>query len=338
MKIAVGLSGGVDSAAAAAFLVEQGYDVTGVFLECYNEPGCRTDKDRQDALSVALKLKIPFRVLDFKKEYRGRVLDSAYREFKKGRTPNPDVWCNREIKFGLFLDWAMKHQFDFVATGHYAQVSKNRLLQSTDTDKDQTYFLALLKESQLKHVLFPIGHLTKPQVRAEAKKRGLPVWNKKDSTGICFIGHDLSFKEFLKRKIKVHRGEVVDKKKRVIGSHDGAEFYTLGQRHGFTIRNQTSDQEPLFVIQKDIERNRLIVGDKQDLGKKKFTVEGWNWIGKTPIENEKLQCRIRHQGRLIPCQIAGKKVILKNAENGIAPGQVAVMYRNEECLGGGVIE
>lgn len=359
MKIAVGISGGVDSALAAALLKEQGYQVTGVFLECWNKPGCRTDDDRKDALGVALKLKIPFKVLDFKKEYQQKVLDKFYREYKAGRTPNPDIVCNQEIKFGLFLKWAMKNKFDYVATGHYARIVRNtqktrrigktrrsenlilrksdtlsssefseiELLQSEDRRKDQTYFLAMLKQEQLRRVLFPIGHLKKSQVRQEAKKRGLKVWNKKDSSGICFIGHDLNFREFLKRKIKEHEGEVVDKKGKVIGKHRGFEFYTIGQGYA----------RPLFVIGKDILRNRLIVGRKSDLAKKEFAVEGWSWIGEMTRQGRTLTVRIRHQGRLIPCQITGKKVFLKQAEQGIAPGQAAVIYHGVECLGGGVM-
>lgn len=215
LKVAVGLSGGVDSALAAALLKEQGYEVNGVFLECFKEPGCRTDQDRKDALGVALKLKIPFKVLNFKKEYKHRVLDWFYREYKAGRTPNPDILCNREIKFGLFLKWAMKNKFDYLATGHYAQLSTPKrcasapihLLRSVDQKKDQTYFLALLKQEQLRKVLFPIGHLLKKQVRREAKKRGLKVWDKKDSTGICLIGHDYSFAEFLKERLKNMKGK-----------------------------------------------------------------------------------------------------------------------------------
>lgn len=331
MKVAVGLSGGVDSAVAAALLVEQGYQVTGVFLECWNEPGCRTDADRKDALNVALKLKIPFRVLDFKKEYREKVLEHFYREYQAGRTPNPDVWCNKEIKFGLFLD-----KFKFIATGHYAQIKNNQLYQSVDKDKDQTYFLAFLKEKQLRQVLFPIGHLTKKQVRLEAKKRGLPVWNKKDSTGICFVGHDLSFREFLKRKIKPHQGEAADRAGKVIGKHGGVEFYTIGQAFA----------RPLFVIQKDIVRNRLIVGSREDLARKEFMVEKWEGIHPLKITQHlkskghpplKLLVRIRHQGRLIGCKIIGMKVFLKTAEYGIAPGQAAVIYRRQVCLGGGII-
>ncbi len=198
------MSGGVDSSLAVALLVEQGYEVVGVFMECWKEPGCRTDKDRQDALKVALKLKIPFKVMDFKKEYRRRVIDWLYKEYKQGRTPNPDVMCNKEIKFGLFLDWVIKNGFDYMATGHYARVKNSRLFRGVDEKKDQTYFLGLLDKKQLSKVMFPIGEMTKSQVRKEAKKKGIEVWDKKDSTGICFVGHDYSFSDFLKRRIKEH--------------------------------------------------------------------------------------------------------------------------------------
>jgi len=351
MKVAVGLSGGVDSAVSAALLTERGYQVTGVFLECWREPGCRTDADRKDALTTCLKLKIPFRVLVFRRQYREKVIAWCYREYRAGRTPNPDILCNREIKFGLFLNWAMKHGFDYVAIGHYCRltrqdkffaprhrvrlVSKNlplpasiHLLRSADKDKDQTYFLAMLKAKQLRRVLFPVGHLTKNQVRLEAKKRGLSVWNKKDSTGICFIGEGRGFRSFLKQKISEHEGEAVDKHGRVVGRHRGAEFYTIGQRW----------HRPNFVIHKDIKNNRLIVGKKRDLAKKEFKVERWSGINSLQIRNLKcLLCRIRHQGRLIPCRIEGRQVRLGRPEYGVAPGQAAVIYRGRECLGGGVI-
>lgn len=395
IRVAVGISGGVDSALAAALLKEQGHEVSGVFLECWNEPGCRTDQDRQDALGVALKLKIPFKVLDFKKEYKQKVLDIFYREYKAGRTPNPDILCNQEIKFGMFLEWAMKNHFDLVATGHYARIfrktrkgsedsensdkseiqrirksenliirksdnqsysefSEIKLLQSRDKFKDQTYFLAMLKQEQLKQVLFPIGNLTKKQVRLEAKKRGLKVWDKKDSSGICFINEELNFRQFLQREIKEHEGEVVikitndqlpitNKKKldcyKVIGRHKGVEFYTIGQRHNLEITEKSIKRPRYFVIQKDIQQNRLIVGKKPDLARKEFEVERWSTIIPNiqfPISN--LTCRIRHQGRLMPCKIEGKRVRLGSKEFGIAPGQVAVIYRGVECLGGGVIK
>jgi tRNA-specific 2-thiouridylase len=186
--------------------------------------------------------------------------------------------------------------------------------------------------------MFPIGHLTKKEVRSEAKKRGLPVWGKKDSTGICFIGHDLSFKEFLQKRIKVHPGAVVNKKGEVIGEHSGVEFYTIGQRHGFKVKAKTSTSQPLFVIDKDIESNKLIVGKKLDLAKKEFRVDRWHWLGKAPGQRDILKARIRHQGRLIPCKIKGTKVKLDRLEMGIAPGQMAAVYRQKTCLGGGIIK
>lgn len=402
MKIAVGLSGGVDSAVSAALLVEQGHEVTGVFLECWphfakaTRGECRGDKDRQDALGVALKLKIPFKVLDFKKEYKQKVLDIFYREYKAGRTPNPDIWCNREIKFGMFLEWAIgngpasrrgatasRGGFERVATGHYARVKVSltqqseiltcsrvagrgdmtarakfahasvKLYQSGDQKKDQTYFLALLKQKQLEKVMFPIGYLTKKQVRLEAKKRGFKIWDKKDSTGICLIGHDYSFEDFLKRKIKEHRGEVVNKEGKVIGWHKGVEFYTIGQRHNFEITEKSTKRPRYFVVKKDVKNNLLVVGKRQDLAKKEFEVEGWGGIhplkiksysGLRGIHPSGIRMRIRHQGRLIPCRIEEKRVILEKNEYGIASGQVAVIYKTEgsdpsmiECLGGGVI-
>jgi len=337
IKVAVGMSGGVDSSLAAALLVEQGYEVIGVFMECWNELGCRTDKDRKDALKVALKLKISFKVLDFKREYKRQVIDWFYEEFKKGRTPNPDVVCNKEIKFGLFLSWVIKNGFDYMATGHYARVKNERLFRGIDEKKDQTYFLAMLNQKQLSKVMFPIGEMTKSQVRKEAKKRGIDVWDKKDSTGICFVGHDYSFADFLKRKIKEHEGEVVDMKGKVIGKHKGFEFYTIGQRHGFVVKQKSAKTKPWYVVRKEVEKNRLVVGNKKDLGRKKFEVGDWHWIDREDLKG-KLQCRIRHQGRLIGCEIKGKEVRLNKFEYGVAGGQVCVVYGGKECLGGGIIK
>src|SRR3989344_2579829 len=266
IKVAVGISGGVDSALAAALLKEQDYEVT-----------------------------------------------------------------------GIFYDWMEKNGFDFMATGHYARVNEGKLLRSTDENKDQTYFLALLKEKQLKKVLFPIGHLTKDIVRKEAKKRGLPVWGKKDSTGICFIGNDYSFSEVLKRRIKVHGGEVVDKKGQVIGTHQGIEFYTIGQRHGFKVNPRSTSSAPLFVVSKNAKKNLLTVGSKKDLAKKDFSVEKWQWIGGEPAKKTGLLFRIRHRGELVKGKIVGKTVKLTESVFGVAPGQVAVVYQGLECLGGGVI-
>src|SRR5476651_1228149 len=215
LKVALGMSGGVDSSLAAHLLLEQGYDVTGIYLECWRAPGCRSEEDRKDALAVALELHIPLQVLDFKQAYKDKVVEYFFDTYQKGLTPNPDVMCNKEIKFGLFYDWAMANGFNYVATGHYAQIHHEKksdtfqLITSRDHHKDQTYFLYQLSEEQLAHILFPIGHLTKLQVRAEAKKLQLLVAEKKDSVGICFIG-DIDVHAFLKERLGENPGKVVD--------------------------------------------------------------------------------------------------------------------------------
>src|SRR5258708_33011389 len=215
-KVAFGMSGGVDSSLSLSLLKEQGYDVTGVFLECWRAPGCRAEEDRKDALAVALQLEIPFKVLDFKDAYKERVVEYFFREYEAGRTPNPDVLCNKEIKFGLFYDWAIKEGFDYVATGHYAQSIDGKLTQSKDAWKDQTYFLYRLRAEQLPHVLFPIVHLTKQEVRILAKEKNIPVASKPDSQGICFIG-DINVHNFLKERLGERPGDVVDTRGRKIG-------------------------------------------------------------------------------------------------------------------------
>jgi tRNA-specific 2-thiouridylase len=363
-RVALGMSGGVDSSVSAHLLVEAGYDITGIYLECWRAPGCRTEEDRKDALNVALKLGIPFQVLDFKQEYKDRVVEYFFDEYQKGRTPNPDVMCNKEIKFGMFYDWAMKEGFDFVATGHYAQVEKTldnefALTTSTDEHKDQTYFLYRLTNTQLQHILFPIGHLTKTQVREEAQKRSLDVASKKDSVGICFIG-DINVHEFLKERLGENPGTVVDTKGNVIGKHNGLWFYTVGQRHGFTIQATTLVKQsdgseinkhnipPFYVIKKNPEKNELVVGFGTETYQKEFNVSDLHLINGSEAElnNQKLLVRIRHTGKLHPCSIQKKTkqwtVTLETAIQGIAEGQSAVFYVHTEkdnyiCLGGVVI-
>jgi tRNA-uridine 2-sulfurtransferase len=270
-RVALGLSGGVDSSTCAHLLVEQGYDVTGVYLECWRAPGCRTEEDRKDALKIALSLDLPFQVLDFKQAYHDKVVEYFFREYKAGRTPNPDIICNKEIKFGLFYDWAVGEGFDFVATGHYAnithinlsstinqttqdqtekqdqsesqtltkaQTSVPVLLTPQDTHKDQTYFLHLLKQKQLHKIIFPLAKLTKPEVRQAAEDRKIHTASKKDSVGICFIG-DIDTQKFLKERLGENPGEVVDAADTIIGQHRGLWFYTIGQRHGFEIQPQS---------------------------------------------------------------------------------------------------
>ncbi|MDA1079519.1 MAG: tRNA 2-thiouridine(34) synthase MnmA [bacterium] len=359
-KIALGMSGGVDSSLCAHLLVAQGYDVTGVFLECWRAPGCRTDEDRADALKVALDLGVPFQVLDFKKAYYDKVVAEFFFQYKAGLTPNPDIACNKEIKFGLFYDWAMEHGFDFVATGHYAAIKNTQLLIPKDTHKDQTYFLYQLTKQQLTHTVFPLADMTKPEVRAEAKKRKLAVSDKKDSVGICFIG-DINVHKFLKEELGENPGEVVDTHDNVIGSHQGLWFYTIGQRHGFTINKKSlhttmsgevlekENLPPFYVVAKQPETNRLVVGFGKETYASSFMVRDLHWIDpeKTVLQNPvgKLFVRIRHTGKLLACSVEpnvdGIIVTLEEPTQGIAPGQSAVFYSEVKtgsvCLGGGVI-
>lgn len=372
-RVALGMSGGVDSSVCAYLLKEQGYDVTGVFLECWRAPGCRAEDDKKDALKVALELDIPFTTLDFKDTYKDKVVEYFFAEYQAGRTPNPDVLCNKEIKFGLFYDWAMEHGFDYVATGHYAKITQldqqAALAIPVDTKKDQTYFLYLIKQQQLDHTLFPLQDLTKDQVRQQAEERGLHVAHKKDSVGICFIG-DIDVHGFLKDRLGENPGEVVDTKGNVIGQHNGLWFYTVGQRSGFTI-NQTSLVEqsdgsvitkhnipPFYVIAKNPELNQLVVGFGSETMRDSFEVADSDWIG-DPLESEKLMIeamrnellsvRIRHTGQLLPCTVtkltdARWSIQLSEPARGIAAGQSAVFYITQPleniiiCLGGGIID
>lgn len=357
-RVALGMSGGVDSATCAHLLVEQGYEVTGVYLECWRAPGCRTEEDRKDALKIALELGIPFQVLDFKDAYRDKVVEYFFTEYQKGNTPNPDVMCNKEIKFGLFYEWAMHEGFDFVATGHYAKIvqkpTHHYLSIPADSHKDQTYFLYLLTEEQLTHTLFPLQDLTKQEVRTEAASRGLHVSNKKDSVGICFIG-DINVHQFLKDRLGENPGEVVDSQGTVIGTHTGLWFYTIGQRSGFTIDQTTIVKNaegnsvtkhnipPFYVIAKNAERNQLIVGFGSETLSDSFSVKEIHWISRepTPTEEKNLRVRIRHTGELLPCTLHDGVVTLQKATKGIAEGQSAVFYLTTAdttyCLGGGVI-
>ncbi|MBU0978791.1 MAG: tRNA 2-thiouridine(34) synthase MnmA [Patescibacteria group bacterium] len=363
-KVAVGLSGGVDSALATHLLKEQGYAVTGVYLQCWNEPGCTADQGHKDALKVALDLKIPFKVLDFSKEYKAKVIDHFFKEYQAGRTPNPDILCNRDIKFGLFYDWAIKKGFAYVATGHYAKILANKknnnhqLVIPKDEHKDQTYFLYLMKSERLPHILFPLADLTKAQVRTEAKQRQIHVADKKDSVGICFIG-DVDVSKMLKEKLGEHPGDVVDTEGQVIGEHQGLWFYTIGQRSGFTIHQTTlagkSDGQtitkhhipPFFVIDKLIDKNQLVVGFGATTLRDQFQVTSLHWINQSP-EKTDLMVRIRHTGELIKCHIKMNAEIntalvkLEKPIKGLASGQSAVFYQTQSgetvCLGGGVIK
>lgn len=345
-KVAVGMSGGVDSSVAAHLLVQQGYDVTGVFMQCWDEKadGCRADEDRKDAVEVASKLGIKFETLDFKKEYKARVISYFYDEYKAGRTPNPDVMCNKEIKFGLFMEWALEEEFDYVATGHYARVEKEdneyKLLKGVDSSKDQSYFLYLLGQEQLKRTLFPLGELKKTEIRKLAKEVGLHTYSKPDSVGICFIG-EVDIKDFLKKEISPKEGKVVNSKGEVLGRHEGVWYYTIGQRHGFTLDKYVG--LPLYVIDKNVSENKLVVGFSQEVNRGEFNVGELSWVrGSAPKFPLRCDVRIRHLGELHTCTMIDEGTVLmvslKEETFGIAPGQSAVFYVGDELLGGGIIQ
>jgi len=353
LKAFVGLSGGVDSAVSAALLQKEEYEVTGVFIKAWTPEGypCTWKEDRRSAMKVAAVLDIPFITLDLEKEYKKEVVDYMIEEYKKGRTPNPDVMCNKEIKFGHFLRFALENGADFVATGHYAELSKNKegkitLSEGKDKNKDQSYFLWTLTQKQLGHILFPIGHLQKPEVRKLAQKFGLPQAARKDSQGLCFLGK-IDMKEFLSRYIPHKKGNVLDKKGNVIGFHNGALFFTIGERHGFTVIKKSNKDAPLYVVGKNIENNTITVSPKIDERQKSVSQDSVilsdiNWTsGSMPDLSKKYLARTRYRQEKIRCKIKNNQkeieVFFEKPQMGISPGQSLVLYDGEICLGGGII-
>lgn len=341
-KVFVGMSGGVDSSVAAYLLKKQGYDVVGVHLRCWNEKGC-DDKEADDARSVAKKLNIPFYLFDTEDEYKKRVFQYMLDGYKKGITPNPDVMCNKEIKFGVFLDKILELGGDYIATGHYVKIKKTgdryHLYEGKDKNKDQSYFLWTLTQDKLKYCLFPIGNYTKKEVREIAKKAGLQTADKKDSQGICFVGKVL-FKEFLKRYIPKKKGNVLSTSGKIMGTHEGAYFYTIGQRHGVGI----SKGGPYYVADKNTDSNTIVLANINDpiLYKKEIAVSGINLIGVNKLPRD-VFVRIRYRQeskRAKTSQIEDSiKVVFKDAQAFVASGQSAVFYDPcGEMLGGGLIK
>jgi tRNA-uridine 2-sulfurtransferase len=348
-KVFVGLSGGVDSSVSTALLLSQGYGVSGVFIKVWQPDfyDCNWKADRLDAMRVCAKLKIPFYTLDLEKEYKKEVVDYMIDEYKAGRTPNPDVMCNKYIKFGGFFDWAMKNGADYVATGHYAQInSEANLVAGKDKNKDQSYFLWTLTKTQLSKTLFPVGNIEKPAVRKLAKKFGLPTAEKKDSQGLCFIGK-VDMAEFLKHFIKTKPGKVLNSDGEIIGTHDGSILYTIGQRHGFQITKHSPNAERNFVVAKDLKNNTITVSDTalKDEDKKELKITNFNWTGHSSPDSTKIyQARIRYRQPLSNCLLRDFDlqnntctIVFKQAQKSPAPGQSVVIYDAEVCLGGGII-
>lgn len=342
-NVYVGMSGGVDSSLAAALLKEQSYNVTGVYMKNWTQdlPGmkCPWADDLADAKRVAVQLGIDFKVFDFENEYKHKVVDYMIEEYTRGRTPNPDIMCNQEVKFKLFLEAALEDGADMIATGHYAQVENGVLKMAIDTNKDQTYFLYRVTGNALQKTLFPLGGFTKPQVREMAERRGLFTAGKKDSQGICFVGK-VGIREFLSQYVQQVPGEIIDKtSKKVLGHHDGAIFYTLGQRHGLDVGGGL----PYYVVGKDMEKNEVYVTtDLNDgtLWKKNISLESVHWIN-TPPESGTYRARIRHRATLEEAQLDVTEdavaLVLKDEQRAIAAGQSVVLYDGEVVLGGGII-
>jgi tRNA-specific 2-thiouridylase len=348
-KVFVGLSGGVDSATSAALLKRDGFDVTGVFIKVWQPDWieCTWREDKRDAMRVAAHLDIPFITLDLEKEYKEEVIDYMIAEYAAGRTPNPDVMCNQHVKFGAFYDWAMKQGADHVATGHYARIqNSSELLSGRDPNKDQSYFLWALKTEQFAHILFPVGDIPKPEVRKLAKEFNLPNAERKDSQGLCFIGK-VDVKEFLSHYVKTEQGNVLDTKGKVIGHHPGALFFTIGERHGFTITEKTPTDTPYYVVSKDVQKNIVVVSNKKEDALPSATtsvnIYSTNWIGGIPPVGEKLQARSRYRQPLQDItflSIEGDRAEIQFSEpqDTLTPGQSLVVYDGDRCAGGGIIE
>ncbi|GFR38915.1 tRNA-specific 2-thiouridylase MnmA [Insulibacter thermoxylanivorax] len=352
-RVVIGMSGGVDSSVAALLLKQQGYEVIGIFMKNWDDTDefghCTADQDAEDVRRVCAQIGIPFYTVNFEQEYSEKVFEYFLDEYRKGRTPNPDVMCNREIKFGEFLHKALELGADYLATGHYARVEQidgtYRLLRSADSNKDQTYFLNQLSQEQLSKAMFPIGGLTKPEVRKIAMEAGLATAGKKDSTGICFIG-ERNFKEFLSQYLPAQPGEIRTLDGELKGRHDGLMYYTLGQRQGLGIGGSGTG-EPWFVADKDLENNILYVvqgANHPALFSYGLIAQDVNWISGSEPEGT-ITCTAKFRYRQPDQEVQVEKledgsyrVRFAEPQKAITPGQAVVFYDGEECLGGGTID
>jgi len=348
-RVVVGMSGGVDSSVAALVLKEQGYDVIGVFMKNWDDTDdagvCTATLDYEDVVRVAEQIDIPYYSVNFEKEYWDKVFTYFLDEYKKGRTPNPDVMCNKEIKFKAFLDYALSIGADFVATGHYAQINRTddkiELVRGVDVSKDQTYFLNQLSDDVLSKVMFPLGHLDKSEVREIAKKNQLATADKKDSTGICFIG-EKNFKQFISEYLPAQPGKMKTMTGEVKGTHDGLMYYTIGQRHGLGIGGEG---EPWFVVGKNLEENILYVEQGSEnayLYSDSLLASDINWINEVP-DTFSCTAKFRYRQKDSPVTVTMQEngtvlVTFESLQRAITPGQAVVFYDGELCLGGGTID
>jgi len=346
------MSGGVDSSVTAALLVKRGFDVSGGFIKNWSDTKdlwtgeCQWRADRRDAIRVAAKLDIPLLTFDFEKAYREKVLKEFFDQYEAGETPNPDVLCNQVIKFGLFFDEAKKHGFDYVATGHYARIRRDlrgtaHLLRGRDSEKDQSYFLYRVSQEALRKTLFPLGTLTKSEVRKKARAFALPTAEREESQGICFIG-EVPMSEFLRKKIKSRPGDIVDENGKKIGSHQGLDLHTIGQRQGLRI----AKGGPWYVAQKDLKTNRLVVVSQKDhplLFTSRAVLHDLHWTrGKAPTLPLRVDVQVRYRQEPVSARMRESRRGMVNLEftnpvRAVAPGQSAVIYKGQECLGGGII-
>ena len=350
--VVVGMSGGVDSSVAAYLLKQQGYNVIGLFMMNWEETdpsgACTADADYADVARVCSALGIPYYSVNFAKDYQDRVFKYFLEEYSAGRTPNPDVLCNREIKFGPFREYALSMGADYIATGHYCKIEhvsgKTRLLKAKDGSKDQTYFLNQVREEQLKEVLFPLADLDKSEVRKIADEQGLSTAKKKDSTGICFIG-ERNFRKFLQEYLPAQPGKIVTLGGEVVGEHIGLMYYTLGQRKGLDLGGRSGEEGRWFVVKKDLKNNILYVshGDESPLYSRACRVKNLNWIGILPERVQFCTAKFRYrqpeQGVKVTLEENGCAFVEFNEpQRAVTEGQYAVFYDEVACLGGGVID
>jgi tRNA-specific 2-thiouridylase len=345
----VGLSGGVDSSVAALRLQKQGHNVVGVFIKVWHPDFmvCNWEQERLDAMRVAAHLDIPFLTCDAEAEYRDEVAHFFINEYKEGRTPNPDVMCNQHVKFGAFLRFAKEKGADFIATGHYAQRieedgSDSQMYRGLDSNKDQTYFLWTLTKEQLDYTLFPVGDTPKEDIRKEAEAAGIPTALKKDSQGICFLGH-VDIPEFLSHYIDLMPGDVLNEAGDIIGTHKGVFVYTLGQRHGFTLNTVDGDRTPMFVTSKDIENNTITVGLQEQIKQTtgKITLHS-TCLREELADGETIEAQIRYRQEPFTVTIksisgTSMEIVPTDRIPNPAAGQSCVLYKGEKCIGGGII-